>query len=82
MAIEKKGSIEKIAVKTVAKSEFESLYKMIDDENKLVKCSACNRLLSKVAQEGKTLQYKGSQAIIKEGKVMMRCPTCGKIVEF
>ena len=58
------------------------MYKMIDDENRLVKCPACNRLLSKVAAEGKTIQYKGSQAIVKEGKILMRCVTCGKIVEF
>lgn len=82
MAIEKKGAVEKIAVKAVSKSEFESMFKMIDDENKLVKCPACNRLLSKVAAEGKTIQYKGSQAIVKEGKIMMRCTTCGKVVEF
>jgi uncharacterized protein with PIN domain len=82
MAIEKKGAVEKIAVKAVNKSEFESMFKMIDDENKLVKCPACNRLLSKVAAEGKTIQYKGSQAIVKEGKIMMRCTTCGKVVEF
>lgn len=82
MAIEKKGAVEKIAVKAVNKSEFESMFKMIDDENKLVKCPACNRLLSKVAAEGKTIQYKGSQAIVKEGKIMMRCTTCGKCVEF
>jgi len=82
MAIEKKGSVEKIAVKAVNKSEFDSLYKMIGDENKLVKCPACGRLLSKVAAEGKTIQYKGSQAIIKEGQVIMKCVTCGKIIEF
>lgn len=82
MAIEKKGSVEKIAVKAVNKSEFDSLYKMIGDENKLVKCPACGRLLSKVAAEGKTIQYKGSKAIVKEGQVLIQCTTCGKIVEF
>lgn len=82
MAIQKKGAVEKIAVKAVNKSEFDSMYKMIDDENRLVKCPACNRLLSKVAAEGKTIQYKGSQAIVKEGKIVMRCVTCGKCVEF
>lgn len=82
MAIEKKGAVEKIAVKAVNKSEFDSLYKMIGDENKLVKCPACGRLLSKVAAEGKTIQYKGSRAIVKEGQVLIQCTTCGKIVEF
>ena len=82
MAIQKKGAVEKIAVKSVNKSEFESMYKMIDDENKLVKCPACGRLLSKVAEEGKTIQYKGSRAIVKEGVVMIQCTTCGHIVEI
>lgn len=82
MAIQKKGAVEKIAVKAVNKSEFDSMYKMIGDENKLVKCPACGRLLSKVAEEGKTLQYKGSQTIVKNGSIMIKCVTCGKIVEF
>lgn len=82
MAIEKKGCVEKIAIKAVSKQDFDSMYKMIGDENKLVKCPACNRLLSKVASEGKTIQYKGSQAIVKEGKIMIKCTTCGKVIEF
>ena len=82
MAIEKKVAVEKIAVKAVNKSEFESMYKMISDENRIVTCPACNRVLSKVAAEGKTIQYKGSQAIVKDGKIMIKCTTCGKIVEF
>lgn len=80
--IKKIGSPEKIGIKIIGNKEFENQYKDIINENNLIRCPKCNRLISKTSSKGKkTLQHKGMKAVI-DGNLSVKCTLCGNICQF
>ena len=82
MAIEKIGDKQMISVVMVGKQEFEEDYKKIAAENNLIRCSSCDRLISKTSDKGCTIQHRGSACILKSGQLAIKCSLCGNILEI
>lgn len=77
MSFEKKGTpsrIEKVASTDV---QFEDLRKKIAEENNLVRCENCSKLLSKKGEDGSVdLQHKHLALVVKATEMKIKCPAC------
>jgi len=83
MALEKKGSPTK-GVKIVSEQDFNLMYKMVEDDNNLIRCPKCGRLVSKLSSDKEnSIQHKGLKAIIKNAeKIYIKCVDCGTTIEL
>jgi len=81
MSINKTGTPQKIEKVANSDQNFEDMRKKIAEENNLVRCSNCNKLLSKKGQDNTLdVQHKHLQIVIEAaGKVKIKCPTCEQV---
>jgi len=83
MAIEKKGSPEKI--KTVLKDieQFESERELISNSADKIKCPVCFRLIAKKADDCVDIKYKDEIILVKKAeKISIKCPHCGAVINI
>jgi len=83
MAIEKKGSPEKI--RTILKNveQFNSERELISDSANKVKCPMCFRLIAKKANDCIDIKYKDEVVLIKKAeKISIKCPHCGAVIDI
>ena len=68
------GSIRKI---TKSESEFDLLRLKIAEENNLIRCKSCNKLISKKGLDGIIdIQHKHLELTVKATEMKIRCPAC------
>ena len=62
-------------------SEFENLRKKIAEENNLVRCSNCNKLLSKKGPDDTfEIQHKHLVVSVKKPiEIVIKCPACDQV---
>lgn len=85
MSFEKKGTPNKIQKITANDKIFEETRKKIAEDNNLVRCKNCSKLLSKKSEDNSTvdLQHKHLSMIIKDaGFIKIQCPACNQINEI
>lgn len=72
------SSIAKIATTDV---EFNTLRSKIAEENNLIRCQSCDKLISKKGSDGTIeIQHKHLVAeISKAAKICIQCPVCGNV---
>ena len=79
--MEKKG-VKKVAKITIVSSDhFDKERDNISKENNLVRCPSCGKLVSKVSEDGFTLQHRGLSSVI-HGSVDVRCPECDTVINI
>lgn len=81
MSFNKVGTPNKIQKVAASDIEFEDMRKKIADENNLIRCTNCNKLLSKRGSDKSLdVQHKHLQLLIESAaKVKIKCPACEMI---
>lgn len=81
MSFNKTGTPAKIEKVASTDTDFEDLRKKIAEENNLIRCSNCNKLLSKKGNDSTLdVQHKHLQLIIESAaKVKIKCPACEQV---
>ena len=82
MAFKKVGSPGIISKVTTTDPEFNTLRQKIAQENNLIRCSSCDKLISKKGSDGTSIdiQHKHlSMTIINAEKIKIQCPACGQV---
>ena len=81
MAIEKKGTPEKIKSTIVSSEIFEQIWAKL--KNNPIRCGSCGGLIATGTQEGKLTLKKGDLAAIVDfhsgGSIDIECPRCKSI---
>ena len=76
------GEAKKVKVTVVSSDSFDKAMEDISKENNLVRCPGCGKLISKVSEDGKTIQNRGLQAICRGGDLTVKCPECQTCLNF
>ena len=81
MSLNKTGTPQKIEKVAGSDENFEEMRKKIAEENNLIRCSNCNKLLSKKGQDNTLdVQHKHLQMVIEAAaKVKIKCPACNQV---
>lgn len=81
MSFNKIGTPAKIEKVASTDSAFEDLRKKIAEENNLIRCTNCNKLLSKKGSDSVLdVQHKHLQLIIESAaRIKIKCPACEQV---